>query len=229
MEFRQCKGPCGQVKPITDFDRGFNTLKDGTRKPYHRNICKKCDAPRTNGKSQVYKAKNREKLAAKQREYHAEHKDQDNLTKRLWYLDNKEGCNERAKAYTYEKRENDVSFVLKERVSNGVRSVLGKKKTGKSTWAHLSYTPDELRDHLENLFEPWMTWDNYGVYRIEDWSDNDQSTWTWQIDHIIPHSTFHYETMDCDEFRECWALSNLRPLSAKQNLIDGPRWTAKKK
>jgi hypothetical protein len=43
----------------------------------------------------------------------------------------------------------------------------------------------------------------------------------FHFDHIIPHSTFHYETMDCQEFKDCWALSNLRPLSAKQNLLDG--------
>lgn len=29
--------------------------------------------------------------------------------------------------------------------------------------------------------------------------------------------------MDCQEFRNCWALSNLRPLSSKQNISDGNR------
>jgi hypothetical protein len=27
--------------------------------------------------------------------------------------------------------------------------------------------------------------------------------------------------MDCQEFKDCWALSNLRPLNAKQNFWDG--------
>lgn len=27
--------------------------------------------------------------------------------------------------------------------------------------------------------------------------------------------------MDCEEFKKCWALENLRPLSAKQNNYDG--------
>jgi hypothetical protein len=26
-----------------------------------------------------------------------------------------------------------------------------------------------------------------------------------------------------EEFKKCWALSNLRPLSAKQNILDGNR------
>lgn len=29
--------------------------------------------------------------------------------------------------------------------------------------------------------------------------------------------------MEDEEFKKCWALSNLRPYSAKQNIIDGAR------
>jgi hypothetical protein len=56
-----------------------------------------------------------------------------------------------------------------------------------------------------------MTWENHGIY--------DSKRDTWQIDHIIPHSSFHYETMDCDEFRKCWVLENLKPLKAIDNII----------
>ena len=66
-----------------------------------------------------------------------------------------------------------------------------------------------------------MNWSNYGSYKTNEWIDNDKNTWKWQLDHIIPHSELKYKTMDCDEFRFCWALSNLRPYSAKQNVIDG--------
>lgn len=38
---------------------------------------------------------------------------------------------------------------------------------------------------------------------------------------IIPHSEFKYISMECEEFKRCWALKNLRPLSAKLNLLDG--------
>ena len=68
-----------------------------------------------------------------------------------------------------------------------------------------------------------MTWDNYGIYRASMWVDNDPSTWVWQIDHIIPQAKFSYTSMDEENFQKCWALSNLRPLSAKQNVIDGDR------
>lgn len=80
---------------------------------------------------------------------------------------------------------------------------------------------EKLKRHLEGQFESWMTWDNHGRYDVKTWNDNDQNTWTWQIDHIIPHSKFHYTSMENQEFKDCWALSNLRPYSAKQNVIDG--------
>jgi len=61
-----------------------------------------------------------------------------------------------------------------------------------------------------------------GKYYYEPYC-NDQSTWTWQIDHIIPHSDLPYDSMDHPNFQKCWALDNLRPLSAKQNLEEGTR------
>lgn len=95
------------------------------------------------------------------------------------------------------------------------------KKYNLSIVNFLPYSILQLKQHLEKLFEPWMTWDNRGIYNPKTWDDNDTSTWTWQIDHIIPHSTFYYTSMKDDNFKKCWALNNLRPLNAKQNVLDG--------
>ena len=70
-----------------------------------------------------------------------------------------------------------------------------------------------------------MNWDNWGVYKANGWNDDDQSTWTWQIDHIIPQSTLPYSSMNDDNFQKCWALNNLRPYSAKLNNLDGVKRT----
>jgi hypothetical protein len=40
-------------------------------------------------------------------------------------------------------------------------------------------------------------------------------------DHIIPQSKLQYTSMKDENFKKCWSLENLRPLSAKQNVIDG--------
>ena len=62
-----------------------------------------------------------------------------------------------------------------------------------------------------------VTWENHGVYR-------DGEERKWHIDHIIPHSHFNYATMDCDEFRKCWALENLRPFDALENIKKGNKF-----
>lgn len=116
----------------------------------------------------------------------------------------------------------DPTFRLRRIIGPSIRTALYGSKNGR-TWDYLPYTPIELKAHLESLFATWMTWGNHGVYNAATWDDNDSSTWTWQIDHIIPQSKFLYSSLDCDAFRQCWALSNLRPLSAKQNISEGAR------
>lgn len=66
-----------------------------------------------------------------------------------------------------------------------------------------------------------MSWKNRGKYISKEWDDNDSTTWKWQLDHIIPQSDLPYDSMEHENFHKCWALSNLRPLSAKQNQLDG--------
>jgi hypothetical protein len=97
----------------------------------------------------------------------------------------------------------------------------GQSKGGLSFLKFVNYTMSQLKEYLEVQFESWMTWENWGIYNKNSWKDNDQSTWTWQIDHIIPQSDLPYISMTDDNFKKCWALSNLRPLSAKQNIFDG--------
>ena len=82
--------------------------------------------------------------------------------------------------------------------------MLGRKGSQK-TFDMLGYTPAELRAHLEGLFVPGMSWDNYG--------------YGWHIDHIIPQ--WCYDPMQPTEFQACWALSNLRPLWKHLNQAKG--------
>jgi hypothetical protein len=76
---------------------------------------------------------------------------------------------------------------------------------------------NELKNHIESLFEPWQNWNNWGRYNPETHGQNP----TWHIDHIIPQSDFKYTSFDDEGFKKCWALENLRPLDSKRNIIDG--------
>jgi ribosomal protein L13E len=69
----------------------------------------------------------------------------------------------------------------------------------------LGYSADQLRVHLEGLFKAGMTWANYG---------------TWHVDHRRPVASFVLP----DQMMECFALSNLQPLWAPENLKKGGRY-----
>lgn len=121
------------------------------------------------------------------------------------------------------RQENEAAHNLEVRISGIIRARL--KKFGgfyiKDIFDYLPYSPKSLKIHIEQQFEPWMNWNNWGKYVFSFWDDGDINTWKWNLDHIIPKSNFPYKSVYDPLFQECWALDNLRPLSAKQNVLDG--------
>ena len=108
---------------------------------------------------------------------------------------------------------------LRHNASTLVRQTLkkiGKSKNRCSLFAFLPYTALDLKNHLESLWEPWMSWENYG-------GRNNDPRRTWHIDHIKPQSSFSFTSMEDADFRECWALNNLRPLEKIANLKKGKK------
>ena len=113
---------------------------------------------------------------------------------------------------------------MKRLISKNINKCLknnNSSKNGESCLKYLPFTIDQLKEYLEKQFEPWMTWENHGKYTREAWNDDDPSTWVWNIDHIIPQDALPYTSMTDENFKKCWALENLRPLSAKENVIKG--------
>jgi hypothetical protein len=203
-------------------------------------------------KNNAYYAANKEVIIENVKQYYADNKPAVLEYRKQYYEDNKEVILEKQDAYyidnlpvikdrareyrlthkdarnkhSKDRYDNDPAFKLRVLVSTAVGKFLknaGSSKGGKSSSKYLPYTIQELKAHLESQFESWMTWDNQGKYDPKTWNDNDQTTWTWNIDHIVPQSKLTYTSLDEDNFQKAWALSNLRPLSAKQNIIDGNR------
>jgi hypothetical protein len=236
---------CHVDKDISNFNKA-----NGNTSTTYSSRCKSCQSEykkeysKINSKKIKQKnvndyQKNRDKLISKSKKYYQENKTHKNeydkeryygnLEKfreegRQYYYDNKEACIERGRKNSAKKYKNDSIFKLRNRVSCEIKRALkklGSSKNGHSVLEFLPYSMQELKEHIEKQFESWMTWDNWSTYRIDKWDDEDQSTWTWQLDHIIPQADLPYTSMATDNFQKCWALENLRPLSAKQNLLDG--------
>ena len=102
------------------------------------------------------------------------------------------------------KRRATPSGALKNRIAVGIIRSLRGGKGGIRTEKLVGYSMEELKTHLERQFLRGMGWHNMGQ---------------WHIDHIIPLSSFTITGPDDPELRRAWALTNLRPLWAADNLI----------
>lgn len=101
-------------------------------------------------------------------------------------------------------------WVINRRMSAAINGSLRDGKNGKSWQALVPYTLTDLMEHLERQFLPHMGWHNR--------SD-------WHVDHIVPLSSFNIIGPDCPEFQAAWALTNLRPLWAHENLAKSDKRT----
>lgn len=138
-----------------------------------------------------------------------------------WVNNNMQAVLKRQRQYINNRKKTDALYKLRRNISSSISANL--TKNGESCLNYLPYSIQELKKYLESKFEPWMNWHNYGSYIKQEWDDNDPKTWKWNIDHIIPQSGFKFNSMKDEEFENCWALNNLRPYSAKKNLLENNR------
>jgi hypothetical protein len=226
---------CKELKKGSEFHKN-NGSRDGLRE-----ICKKCSSnyqqenkEAHNRANRGYRSRNKEKIKAKTKEYQSrpevrQHRSkcgtkyyQENIEHyKEWRLEycSKPETKEYKRNYVRTKRQMDVSYRLHGNFSSLMKISLKKKNINKNynrTFDLVGYTVEQLKEHLEKLWEPWMNWDNYGKYRVGGEK-------RWQIDHIKPRSSFKIVSLCDEEFRKCWALENLRPLEAVENMRKGDR------
>jgi len=174
-----------------------------------------------------YKKTNKAKISKKQKEYYYKNKNEinkkrrvDSLTKeevneinikrRERYKKNKEKINKQQREYRKRRMKNPKNR-LNHNISSSISSSLKRNKNGYHWEDIVGYTINDLKNHLESLWEPWMNWDNYG-------NPNGDHTDCWHIDHVVPKSWFNYTSYEDEEFKLCWSLKNLQPKEGKINM-----------
>lgn len=156
-----------------------------------------------------WREKNRSKIRAYNVRYYADDRDAQMARVARYHEENQARLREYRKQNRERSRENDrrrratPKGAVDSRMSWAIYNAIKGKKAGREWEALVGYTLADLMVHLERLFLPGMTWENIGQ---------------WHIDHVIPKSAFNYSDPAHIDFRRCWAMDNLQPLWALDNL-----------
>jgi len=151
-----------------------------------------------------YRRKNIKKIKEKKKEYYKINAEKIKQKVKKYRKNNPEKVRKSEKKKIYNRRKMDPVFRLNGSISKRINSSLKGRKNGRHWETLVDYTQEELRNHLESQFKEGMTWDNYGK---------------WHIDHKIPISLFNITSEKCKGFKACWALENLQPMWAKENIL----------
>lgn len=122
-------------------------------------------------KSKEYRINNCEKLKEYNKKYIKDYyKIEVNKIKKSEYIKNKKNVDPLYK----------LKGVIRTSISNSMRQKSYTKKC--LTYEILGCHFEEFKIYLENKFEPWMNWNNYGLY-------NGEVKFGWDLDHIVPISS----------------------------------------
>lgn len=202
---------CEESKPATaEYFYRRNKARDGLH-PW----CKECAKTR---QRQHYQ-KNTLRIRARSKRWREENSERVQVQRKQYYQENAPKIRAQTKQYRQENPDKVRAGMkrwlqknpmqrLRRRVSKAIGKALHRRKNGEHWEELVGYTLDDLVRHLTDLFQPGMTWDNYG---------------DWHIDHVRSVSSFNFKSPDDPDFKRCYALSNLQPLWACDNAAKGGR------
>ena len=156
-----------------------------------------------------WKQKNIEAIRISNKKYRAINKEKRRVALQEWRNANPEKAREKSRIAS-RKRLSTPKGKLNSNISREIRASLVLGQKNKRHWEELvNFTVDQLKTHLEKLFQPGMTWNNYGS--------------VWEIDHKIPLAVFNFDKPDHIDFKLCWSLKNLQPLGKTENRCKGAK------
>lgn len=185
-----------------------------------------------------YYIKNKGKLVKRRRLYSIKNSEKEKERKKQWYIDNKkrilkhnkeyrnrEETKEKIKKYKkiyYQNNkghinkhkkyryETNLKFYLNCQIAGAIRKTIKNNKNGRHWEDLVGYTLKDLTKYLKKTMPEGYTWQDYLEGKLH-------------IDHKIPISAHNFTKPEHPDFKRCWALSNLRLLPARENLIKGKR------
>lgn len=215
METKVCT-ICKQEKDISH----FHFRKDNGK---YREQCIECRKEQ----NKIYRIKNQDKIKTRNKKKYAENAEEQKIKLKEYYKlnsdkikvrtleyykKNKTKIGEARRKYTKERLKIDPLFKITRNLRNRLWVCLNrndwKKDTNFAKYIGLK-DQNELKTYIESLFEPGMTWENYGK--------------TFHIDHIVPLNGAKTE----EELYKLYHYTNLRPLWSKDNIVKGHKFDFK--
>lgn len=194
---------CEKAKDLSVFGGNLGR-RDGTQE-----ICKDCKSLmdkfyRANNPEKIkqYLESNKERIKDRSKQYGIKNADSLREKRAEKFQLNKDKWNE----YQRNRIKYDPTYKIKTSVRKAILKAIKGHDKSKSTQDILGCTYQELRKHIESQFEPWMTWENKGLY-------NGDFNYGWDIDHIIPLST----AKSPEDILYLNHYTNLRPLCSHVN------------
>lgn len=200
----QCK-PCNSKNAMEWQLKHPEKVKESIKK-YYLNNKKKVKESRIkygNSKKGKLNKKQSDKRYREKNKNNPEYKRKHKKSNKKWKENNPGYSNN----YIRQRRKTDNKFKIKlilRNILNRVLNLTSQEKTTR-TVKMLGYNSELLKNYLEKLFKPEMSWDNYGTY--------------WEIDHIISIDWFIKNNITNPKIIN--NLINLQPLTCKENRSKG--------
>lgn len=170
--------------------------------PVHcKGLCKKCydGIWRSQHRQQIREADAKRRLTSEVKAY-----------RKQWYEQHKGQIRQWKKEYYHRRKEIDKKYYITTLIRAHIHNVISRRSKFKTTQSPkteqlLGCTITEFMDYITSLFQPGMSWDNYGQ---------------WHLDHIKPLAIAQSE----QEIYDLCHYTNYQPLWAFDNLSKGSKY-----
>ena len=170
---------------VKELNKEYRESNKDKLKEYHKTWSAD-NKDKTTANREKYRSKEetKEKRKKYSKEYHINNQEERNNQTKEYYRNNKELVLAMNYNYRNKRRATDDLYKL----TGNIRSLINKsvKRNGytKRSRTHqiLGCSYEEFKNHIESLWESWMSWDNYGLY-------NGTPEYGWDIDHKQPISS----------------------------------------
>ena len=156
-----------------------------------------------------WKEKNPEKVKASRKKHYEKVKDTDEY--KIMSIEARIKYKTKRKERHLERMRTDPQYKLGDILRKSVNKYLKGYKSD-HTIELLGCSIAEFQEHLESQFIEGMSWENYGVYRVDEER-------RWHCDHILPCTSF--DLTDPEQQKECFHYTNFQPLWGDLNISKG--------